>query len=221
MAPRGRFADRKGYDLLIQAESGLASVTGTPEGPGRVGVSVCDIATGLNAYAGILEALIERGRTGLGSGIAVSLFDAMADWMTVPLLQAEAAGRNPARIGLNHVSIAPYGAYACADGEVMIAIQNEREWAPFLRRAAGRREPRRRSAIREQRRAGGQPSPRSTPSSRMRSAACSKATLIDRLQAADVAFGAINTVLEFAAHPHLRRAGMATPTDRSRSRRHR
>ena len=207
----GPFADRKGYDLLIQAESGLASVTGTPEGPGRVGVSVCDIATGLNAYAGILEALIERGRTGLGSGIAVSLFDAMADWMTVPLLQAEAAGSNPARIGLNHVSIAPYGAYACADGEVMIAIQNEREWGRFcaavLDDANLAADPRFATN-------GARVANRPALDAIIESAigGLAKSDLIERLQAADVAFGAINTVLEFSAHPHLRRAKMATPT---------
>ena len=207
----GPFADRKGYDLLIQAESGLASVTGTPEGPGRVGVSVCDIATGLNAYAGILEALIERGRTGLGSGIAVSLFDAMADWMTVPLLQAEAAGRNPERIGLNHVSIAPYGAYACADGEVMIAIQNEREWDRFCTVVLGDAnlalDPR---FATNGARVANRPALDAIIEDAVGSLA--KSDLIDRLQASDIAFGAINTVLEFAAHPHLRRADMATPT---------
>ena len=125
----GPYRERRAYDLLLQAETGLASVTGGPEGPGRVGVSVCDIACGMYAYAAILEALMERGRTGVGRVIDVSLFDALADWMAVPLLQYEGSGKSPKRVGLNHPSIAPYGAYRCGDGEsVLISIQNEREW---------------------------------------------------------------------------------------------
>ena len=93
----GEYASMKAYDLLVQAESGLAYVTGRAEGPGRVGVSACDIACGMHSYAAVLEALIERGITGRGKGIAVSLFDGMADWMTVPLLQYEGTGRNPPR----------------------------------------------------------------------------------------------------------------------------
>ncbi|HYF07845.1 MAG TPA: CaiB/BaiF CoA-transferase family protein, partial [Acetobacteraceae bacterium] len=128
----GEYAGMKAYDLLVQAESGLAYVTGRPEGPGRVGVSACDIACGMHAYTAVLEALLERGITGRGKGIAVSLFDGMADWMTVPLLQYEGTGRNPPRIGLAHPSICPYGAFQTRDGhDVLIAIQNEREWAGF------------------------------------------------------------------------------------------
>ncbi|MBK1658700.1 CaiB/BaiF CoA transferase family protein [Paracraurococcus ruber] len=128
----GDYATMKAYDLLVQAESGLASITGRAEGAGRVGVSACDIACGMHSYAAVLEALIERGITGRGKGIAVSLFDGMADWMTVPLLQYEGTGRNPPRIGLAHPSICPYGAFETADGHpVLIAIQNEREWAGF------------------------------------------------------------------------------------------
>ena len=128
----GDYATMKAYDLLVQAESGLAYVTGRAEGPGRVGVSACDIACGMHAYAAVLEALIDRGITGKGKGIAVSLFDGMADWMTVPLLQYEGTGRNPPRIGMAHPSICPYGAFTTKDGaDVLIAIQNEREWAGF------------------------------------------------------------------------------------------
>jgi len=130
----GEYASMKAYDLLVQAESGLAYITGRPEGPGRVGVSACDIACGMYAYAAVLEALLSRAITGKGRGISVSLFDAMADWMTVPLLQYEGTGRNPPRIGLAHPSICPYGAFRMKDGqEVLIAIQNEREWASFCR----------------------------------------------------------------------------------------
>ncbi|MFO0200016.1 MAG: CaiB/BaiF CoA transferase family protein, partial [Alphaproteobacteria bacterium] len=121
----GEYAAMKAYDLLVQAESGLAYVTGRAEGPGRVGVSACDIACGMHAYAAVLEALIDRGITGKGKGIAVSLFDGMADWMTVPLLQYEGTGRNPPRIGMAHPSICPYGAFTTKDGaDVLIAIQN-------------------------------------------------------------------------------------------------
>src|ERR1700745_2395596 len=106
----GPYAARKAYDLLIQAESGLASVTGGPEAPARVGVSVVDVAAGLNAYQAILEALIARGRTGDGAALSVSMFDAMAEWMTVPLLQQE-GGQPPGRLGLAPPSIAPYGVF--------------------------------------------------------------------------------------------------------------
>src|SRR3954454_23820401 len=129
---QGEYAAMKAYDLLVQAESGLASVTGRAEGPGRVGVSACDIACGMHSYAAVLEALIERDITGRGKGIAISLFDGMADWMSVPLLQYEGTGKNPPRIGLAHPSICPYGAFETRDGQlVLIAIQNEREWASF------------------------------------------------------------------------------------------
>src|SRR5215831_894122 len=124
----GPYAQRKAYDLLIQAESGVSSVTGGPEGPARVGVSIVDVAAGLNAYEAILEALIARERSGEGAEISVSMFDAMADWMTVPLLQHE-GGQTPARIGLAHPSISPYGVFRTRDGaDILIAIQNDREW---------------------------------------------------------------------------------------------
>ena len=125
----GPYRDMKAYDLLIQAESGLCAITGTPDQPGRVGVSVCDIACGMYAYQAVLEALIERGRTGTGKTIQVSLFAAMADWMTVPLLQSQYGGKSPKRVGLAHPTIAPYGAFPAKDGRpVLISIQNEREW---------------------------------------------------------------------------------------------
>ena len=123
----GDYAAMKAYDLLVQAESGLAAITGHPAGPGRVGVSVADIACGMNAHAAVLEALIARGITGRGTGIAVSLFDGIADWMNVPLLYFEGTGRAPERVGLAHPSICPYGAFATADGAlVLISILNER-----------------------------------------------------------------------------------------------
>src|SRR6185369_5200419 len=112
----GPYAERKAYDLLIQAESGLASITGGPEGPSRVGLSIVDIATGATAHASILEALIARTKTGKGADIRISMFDVMADWLTVPLLNSE-AGQPPQRIGLAHPSIAPYGVFRSKDGK--------------------------------------------------------------------------------------------------------
>src|SRR3954463_5779968 len=124
----GPYATRKSYDLLVQAESGLASVTGGPEAPSRVGVAVTDVAAGMNAYEAVLEAIIARGRTGQGAAVSVSLFDAMADWMTVPLLHHE-GGQSPKRLGLAHPSISPYGVFKAKDGvDILISIQNDREW---------------------------------------------------------------------------------------------
>jgi itaconate CoA-transferase len=117
--------------LLIQAESGLCSVTGGPAEPARVGISLVDIATGATAYSAILEALLARATSGEGDDISVSMFDVMADWLTVPLLHQE-AGKAPRRIGLSHPSIAPYGVFTTKDGKnILISIQSDREWAKF------------------------------------------------------------------------------------------
>ena len=133
----GPYAQRKAYDLLIQAESGVSSVTGGPEGPARVGVSIVDVAAGLNAYEAILEALIARGRTNEGAEISVSMFDAMAEWMTVPLLHGE-GGMPFKRIGLAHAAIAPYGVFKSRDGaDILIAIQNDREWRVLAEKVLG------------------------------------------------------------------------------------
>jgi crotonobetainyl-CoA:carnitine CoA-transferase CaiB-like acyl-CoA transferase len=207
----GPYSRMKAYDLLVQAESGLASITGHPAGPGRVGVSVVDIATGMNAHAAVLEALIARGITGQGSAIAVSLFDAMADWMNVPLLFFEGTGRAPARVGLAHPSICPYGAFRLADGaEVLISIQNEREWAGFCAGVLGapglpQREGWRSNTERVANRAAvdahiGQVF-----------AALTRAEAAERLDAAGTAYGFVNGVAELARHPALRRIAVATP----------
>lgn len=133
----GPLADRKAYDLLIQAESGLCSITGGPSEPARVGVSLVDIATGATAHAAILEALIRRGTTGQGARISVSMFDVMADWLTVPLLNHE-GGKSPQRIGLAHPSIAPYGVFQPKTGApILISVQSDREWRVLCRDFVG------------------------------------------------------------------------------------
>ena len=114
------YRDMRAYDMLVQAESGLAAVTGGVDEPARVGVSVCDVGAGMYAHAAILEALIARGRTGEGEAIQVSLFDAMADWMTVPLLHSDYAGKAPTRVGLRHPSITPYESFPTAMREYRI-----------------------------------------------------------------------------------------------------
>lgn len=127
-------AARKAYDLMIQAESGLSGVTGTEaSGPSRVGVSICDITTGMTAHAQILEALYKRERTGKGSTISVALFDVAAEAMNIPYIAARNGGPHARRIGLAHPSIAPYGAYEFGDGTLLVAVQSEREWVQLCR----------------------------------------------------------------------------------------
>ena len=205
------YADMKAYDLLIQAESGLSTVTGHPAGPGRVGVSVCDIACGMSAHAAILEALIERGRTAHGVGLKISLFDAIADWMNVPLLQFEGSGRPPERVGLAHPTICPYRAFTLADNaQVLIAIQNEREWASFcmhflndpqlslqpgfesnLARVANRTQVEARI---------------STTFAKL-----TRPEAVARLSVANTAFGFVNDLAALVNHPALRRIIVGTP----------
>jgi formyl-CoA transferase len=205
----GPLAGRKAYDLLVQAESGLASITGGPNEPARVGISVVDIATGASAHAAILEALIARGRTGKGADIRISMFDVMADWLTVPLLNAE-AGRPPGRIGLAHPSIAPYGVFAAADGrQVLISIQSEREWVVFCRdvlAAPGMaQDPRFSSNVARVRHRG-----ETDAAVAAAFGALPGAVLVARLGQADIAFGELNDMAALSAHPHLRRIEVET-----------
>lgn len=119
----------KAYDLLVAAETGLCSITGSKTEPGRVGVSICDIVCGMNGYSGVLKALIQRSITGYGSSLEASLFESTSELLTVPYLQHESTGVNPKRSGLNHPSIAPYGVFNTKDNKkILISIQNEREW---------------------------------------------------------------------------------------------
>ena len=128
----GPYRDAKAYDLLIQAEAGLLAVTGTEEHPAKSGIPAADIGAGMYAFAGILAALHERERTGRGTEVEVSLFDALVEWMGYPLYYAGYGGTPPPRTGTHHAAIAPYGTFAAGDGsEVVLAIQNEREWVQF------------------------------------------------------------------------------------------
>jgi crotonobetainyl-CoA:carnitine CoA-transferase CaiB-like acyl-CoA transferase len=134
----GPYRDQKAYDLLVQAESGLLAINGTPEESARVGVSICDIAAGMTAHAAILQALVARARTDEGRSIEVSLFHSIADWMNVPYLQTRYGKSPPPRVGVKHPTIAPYGAFRCGDGKyVVLAIQNEREWDRLCRDVLG------------------------------------------------------------------------------------
>ncbi len=137
----GPYRDAKAYDLLIQSEAGLVSVTGTAGEPAKSGIPAADIGAGMYAFSGILSALYDRERTGLGAALEVSLFDSLVEWMGYPLYYAGYGGTPPARTGTSHAAIAPYGTFAAGDGtEVVLAVQNEREWAAFCEHAVHREE---------------------------------------------------------------------------------
>lgn len=128
----GPYRDKKAYDLLVQCETGLVSVTGTPETPSKVGISAADIAAGMYAFTGILTALYQREQTGKGTTLEVSLFEALGEWMSAPAYFTEYGGTQPPRTGASHATIAPYGPFRAGDGkQVNLGIQNEREWARF------------------------------------------------------------------------------------------
>lgn len=206
----GPLAQRKAYDLLIQAESGLCSITGGPDEPSRVGISIVDIATGATAHAAILEALIGRGISGEGADIRISMFDVMADWSTVPLLHAE-AGRAPPRVGLAHPSIAPYGVFITGDGKpILISIQSEREWRSFcgtvLGDAALASDSRFSSNVLRVRHRAETDALVAAAFSRMDERAATEA-----LMRADVAFASVNDMAALSAHPDLRRITVQTP----------
>ncbi len=208
----GPYRDLKAYDLLVQAESGLSSITGNEQGAARVGVSVCDIAAGMTAFQGILQALFAREQSGRGRHISVSLYHALADWMNVPYLQFAYGGKVPERAGLNHATIAPYGAYACGDGKaVLISIQNEREWAALCSDVLGD------AAIAAD--------PRFTDNSKrvanrpaldavINKAFCSapRETIVAKLERARVAYGRVSTLEDVTRHPQNRYVEVDTPS---------
>src|SRR5688572_19625081 len=128
----GPYRDKKAYDLLVQSEAGLLSITGTEETPSKVGISIADIAAGMYAFSGVLAALLRRERTGEGAAVEVSMFDALAEWMGYRAYYTQYGGAAPSRSGARHASIAPYGPYAAGDGQVVyLGLQNEREWTRF------------------------------------------------------------------------------------------
>lgn len=206
----GPMADRKAYDLLIQAESGLCSITGGPDEPSRVGISIVDIATGATAHAAILEALIQRGITGKGDNISVSMFDVMADWLTVPLLNHE-AGNSPKRIGMAHPSISPYGVFTCRDRrKILISIQSDREWRGlckiFLEKPEMGTDPHfATNVVRVQNRA------KTDGMVAQRMASLDGDEAIALLLKADIAVASVNDMSGLSAHPHIRRMTVATP----------
>ncbi len=200
----GPLVARKAYDLLIQAETGLAVINGAPGAPARVGFSVVDIATGANALSAVLEAVIQRFRTGAGADIRLSMFDVMADWLTVPLLHGE-AGKPPQQLGLAHPSIAPYGAFTLVDGkQILICIQSDREWRDLCREVllapelgTDRRFATNRARV-ENRFATDQAV--ATILGQL-----SRDDAVSRLTAGKIAFADVNDLAALAAHPHLRR----------------
>lgn len=206
----GPMADRKAYDLLIQAESGLCSITGGPSEPARVGISVVDIATGASAHAAILEALIRRGGTGQGARLSVSMFDVMADWLTVPLLNHE-GGKTPKRAGLAHPSIAPYGVFCPSEGApILISIQSDREWrvlcTQFIEADGLADDPRFATNVaRVENRA---------ETDAIVASAFARRTSEDALEVlakANIALASVNDMAGLSSHPHLNRITVDTP----------
>ena len=197
--------NKRAYDLLVQAESGLIGVSGGPNELGRIGISICDAGTGMTAHAAIVEALVGRSVTGRGAKLKVSLFDVAAEWMTVPLLQHQSDGVGPTRLGLQHPTIAPYGAYATSDGALtLISIQNEREWvrlcSEVLANAAMASDERFVSnGLRVEHRDELEAAVSAIVG------ALDRDTFRDRLDDASIAWGAVNSLSDLAGHPALRR----------------
>lgn len=200
----GSYQRMKAYDFLVQCETGLVSISGAPEALGRVGVSVCDIGAGLNALIGIQQALFARAQSGQGSGVKVSLFDTLADWMMVPAIHQQYGNGAPEPAGMRHPSIAPYGGFESADGEtIVISIQNEREWLKLCQNVLND------VSIASDSRFNGN-------NQRVRNrkqlddlvqshfAKHSTQNMCDKLLNAGIAFGKVNTVSGLLDHPQLR-----------------
>jgi itaconate CoA-transferase len=202
-AEEGPYAERKAYDLLVQAEAGVLAVTGTPGAPAKAGISVADIAGGMYAYSGILGALLQRERTGRGGTVTVSLLDALAEWMSHPLQLTRLTGRPPARTGARHATIVPYGGYQTADGdEVLLAVQNEAEWDRLCRRVLdlpGLADDARLSGNQ------GRVRHRDEVEQRLSAAVAELATgeLLRRLDQARIAYVSVRSVEDVLAHPQL------------------
>lgn len=204
------YANRLAYDMLIQAESGVCAVTGTPEAPVKVGVSMADITTGATAHTAILEALIERGITGKGKAIEISMFDAMADMMCVPLLHYNYMGRETPRMGLAHSIIAPYGKFSCSDGDVVIVCQQHAEWVRFCEGVLQRPD-----LVKDPRFATNTDRVTNTQAlSEIITAHCqtlTRAALIASLEANKLPWANVSTVPDLSSHPALRQIEIDTP----------
>ena len=200
----GPMSNRKAYDLLVQAESGLLSVTGSEESPSRCGVSIADISAGMYAYSGTLMALLERGRTGRGTHVSVSMLDALGEWMSQPFYFGHYGGTAPARTGASHPTIAPYGPHRAGDGrDVLFGIQNDREWTRFCGEVLGAaeiaRDERFADNVRRVTHRG-----ELTQLIERAFAALSADDVVRRLDAAGIANGRVNDVNAFATHEQLR-----------------
>ena len=199
----GPYRDKKAYDLLIQSEAGLVSVTGTEETPSKVGVSIADTAAAMYAYSGILTALLVRNRTGKGTAIEVSMLEALGEWMGYAAYYTAYGGSQPPRTGAKHAAIAPYGPFVAGDGDtVYLAIQNEREWSRFCEQVLERREmaadPRfQNSSKRVQNRDALEEIINGIFQRLTRTA------IIERLERAQIAYARLNSMQEFVDHPQL------------------
>lgn len=199
----GPYAGKKAYDLLVQSETGVVSITGTAETPCRVGISVADIAAGMYAFSGVLAALLARQTTGTGTSVDVSLFDALAEWMSFPAYYTAYGGASLPRSGPHHVSIAPYGPFRTKGGaEIFLAVQNAREWTRFCERvleqpAAATDERFRTNALRLQHRAALHGLVESV------FAELDEETVLARLDDAQIASGRLNPVAGLLEHPQL------------------
>ena len=204
--PDGPRRDSKAYDMLVQAESGVVSLTGSPNAPAKVGISIADISAGLYAYSSILTALIQRSQTGVGERIDISMLECLTEWVSPPLYVWQGTGTVPARVGVRHNMIVPYGAYACADGQVMFAIQNAAEWRRFC--DVVMRQP---GLIDDERfntnpnRLTNRQALETLIEDRFRS--YSRAQVSEWLTAADIATGNVNDVPAVAEHPQLAARG--------------
>jgi itaconate CoA-transferase len=203
----GPWADRKAYDLLVQCQTGLVSLTGTPESAARVGISVADIAAGMYAYSGILTALFARATTGAARSVDVSLFDALAEWMGQPAYYTRYGGTQPPRVGTQHATISPYGAYTAADGkDVLFSIQNEREWIALCKQFLGRPE-----LVDDPRYATGSARVEHRDEVNAivarRFSEISSDEVMSMLDSAGIANAGVNTVHEFLEHPVLTERG--------------
>jgi len=199
----GPFAAKKAYDLLVQAEAGVVSVTGTPETPVKVGISIADIAAGMYAYSGILTALIARAQTGAGTSLEVSLFDALSEWMSAPMYYTAYGGAPPPRSGAHHASIAPYGPFRTRDGETLfVAVQNPREWTRFCAIVLGWPELERDDRFATNaRRVANRTALHLAIESTLGTLGTSD--VVERLERASIAHARMNSVAEYLDHPQL------------------